>query len=265
MHARIEQIELEALQAQVRLANELEEVRRSFRARAHRALSRRPRAGARRRRPLTVSTPPQEVLEMQPDRFTIKSQEALAAAARLAQQRAQPAGTSRAPAERAARRRRLVRRRSCRSGRPAAQRRPPRRRRAAGAHQARRRAARAARRGRRALDELPRLSAARRRPRPCPPASSARSSRPPRARRRRSPTSTSPPSTCCSRCQPMHGRAGAALRAVGASRERLLQALAEVRGSHRVTDQAPEEKLRSARALRHATSPRRPSRASSTR
>jgi len=32
MHARIEQMELEALQAQVRLAQELEEVRRSFRA-----------------------------------------------------------------------------------------------------------------------------------------------------------------------------------------------------------------------------------------
>jgi hypothetical protein len=32
MHARIEEIELEALKAQVRLANELEEVRRSFRA-----------------------------------------------------------------------------------------------------------------------------------------------------------------------------------------------------------------------------------------
>ena len=32
MQARIEAIELEALQAQVRLANELEEVRRSFRA-----------------------------------------------------------------------------------------------------------------------------------------------------------------------------------------------------------------------------------------
>jgi MerR family transcriptional regulator/heat shock protein HspR len=32
MHARIEEIELEALQAQVRLANELEELRRSFRA-----------------------------------------------------------------------------------------------------------------------------------------------------------------------------------------------------------------------------------------
>jgi ATP-dependent Clp protease ATP-binding subunit ClpB len=36
------------------------------------------------------------------------------------------------------------------------------------------------------------------------------------------------------------GRAGQALRAVGASRERLLQALAEVRGPHRVTDQSPE-------------------------
>jgi MerR family transcriptional regulator, heat shock protein HspR len=32
MHARIEQMELEALQAQVRLAQELEQVRRSFRA-----------------------------------------------------------------------------------------------------------------------------------------------------------------------------------------------------------------------------------------
>lgn len=32
MHARIEQMEVEALQAQVRLAQELEEVRRSFRA-----------------------------------------------------------------------------------------------------------------------------------------------------------------------------------------------------------------------------------------
>jgi ATP-dependent Clp protease ATP-binding subunit ClpB len=38
------------------------------------------------------------------------------------------------------------------------------------------------------------------------------------------------------------GRAGQALRAVGANRERLLAALAEVRGPHRVTDQNPEEK-----------------------
>ncbi|HUB72759.1 MAG TPA: ATP-dependent chaperone ClpB [Solirubrobacteraceae bacterium] len=37
--------------------------------------------------------------------------------------------------------------------------------------------------------------------------------------------------------------AGRALAAVGASHERLLSALAEVRGSHRVTDQSPEEKL----------------------
>jgi ATP-dependent Clp protease ATP-binding subunit ClpB len=39
------------------------------------------------------------------------------------------------------------------------------------------------------------------------------------------------------------GRAGQALRSVGANHERLLQALAEVRGAHRVTDQSPEEKL----------------------
>jgi ATP-dependent Clp protease ATP-binding subunit ClpB len=38
------------------------------------------------------------------------------------------------------------------------------------------------------------------------------------------------------------GRAGQALRAVGVDRERLQQALAEVRGPHRVTDQSPEEK-----------------------
>jgi ATP-dependent Clp protease ATP-binding subunit ClpB len=38
------------------------------------------------------------------------------------------------------------------------------------------------------------------------------------------------------------GRAGQTLRAVGASRERLLKALAEVRGPHQVTDQNPEDK-----------------------
>jgi ATP-dependent Clp protease ATP-binding subunit ClpB len=37
--------------------------------------------------------------------------------------------------------------------------------------------------------------------------------------------------------------AGKALRAAGATRERLLQALVDVRGSHRVTDQSPEEKI----------------------
>ncbi|MCA1699879.1 MAG: AAA family ATPase, partial [Actinobacteria bacterium] len=39
------------------------------------------------------------------------------------------------------------------------------------------------------------------------------------------------------------GPAGEALRSAGATRERLLQALAEVRGSHRVADQSPEEKI----------------------
>ncbi len=38
------------------------------------------------------------------------------------------------------------------------------------------------------------------------------------------------------------GKAGDALRAAGASREDLLKALADVRGSHRVTDQNPEDK-----------------------
>src|SRR5436309_606359 len=40
------------------------------------------------------------------------------------------------------------------------------------------------------------------------------------------------------------GRAGDALRSNGASREQLIKALADVRGSQRVTDQSPEEKFR---------------------
>src|SRR5947209_2085440 len=39
------------------------------------------------------------------------------------------------------------------------------------------------------------------------------------------------------------GKAGDALRSSGADREQLLKALSEVRGSHRVTDQNPEDKL----------------------
>src|SRR5947209_5535153 len=39
------------------------------------------------------------------------------------------------------------------------------------------------------------------------------------------------------------GQAGAVLRSVGASKDRLLQALKDVRGSHRVTDQNPEDKF----------------------
>ena len=39
------------------------------------------------------------------------------------------------------------------------------------------------------------------------------------------------------------GQAGRVMRSVGATREQLLKALAEVRGSHHVTDQNPEEKI----------------------
>jgi ATP-dependent Clp protease ATP-binding subunit ClpB len=39
------------------------------------------------------------------------------------------------------------------------------------------------------------------------------------------------------------GKAGDALRGAGAARDELLKALAEVRGSHRVTDQSPEDKF----------------------
>ena len=95
MHERMEEIEMQALQAQVRLAEELEEVRRSFRAELVRPVPRQPRTGPRGRRALPVPRPaapkarrPEET--MQPDRFTIKSQEALAAAARLAQERSNP-------------------------------------------------------------------------------------------------------------------------------------------------------------------------------
>ncbi|HEV2819514.1 MAG TPA: Clp protease N-terminal domain-containing protein, partial [Solirubrobacteraceae bacterium] len=38
-------------------------------------------------------------------------------------------------------------------------------------------------------------------------------------------------------------KTGDVLRAAGAGKERLIQAVAEVRGSHRVTDQSPEEKI----------------------
>src|ERR1700733_6583803 len=40
------------------------------------------------------------------------------------------------------------------------------------------------------------------------------------------------------------GQAGRVMRSVGATREQLLKALADVRGSHKVTDQNPEEKIR---------------------
>jgi ATP-dependent Clp protease ATP-binding subunit ClpB len=172
---------------------------------------------------------------MQPDRFTIKSQEALAAAARLAQQRANPQavpvhllsalldGDGSAAGDTAA-------------AAPGGVVLPVLTKLGVELPALRAEIARA-------LDELPRLSAS------------------------SSPPATVPSSELTAVIQAAEGeaqalsdqyvstehlllalsadagRAGAALRAVGASRERLLQALAEVRGSHRVTDQSPEEKL----------------------
>ena len=76
MHARIEELELQALHAQVRLAEELEEVRRSFRAELV-VPYRGGRAGARRRRALAVPNSSRSQEERCSRPFTIKSQEAL--------------------------------------------------------------------------------------------------------------------------------------------------------------------------------------------
>ena len=58
--------------------------------------------------------------------------------------------------------------------------------------------------------------------------------------------------------------AGAPKVYTGASREQLAQAVQEVRGPHRVTDQSPEERYQALERF-GPTSPRPPSRASSTR
>ena len=71
-------------------------------------------------------------------------------------------------------------------------------------------------------------------------------SRRPGPRPRRSPTSTSRPSTCCSRCWPAATtpRRGSCRRP-GISRDAMLAALAQVRGSQRVTSENPEETFQS--------------------
>ena len=106
-----------------------------------------------------------------------------------------------------------------------------RRRRRAACAPSRTRARRAAHAGRAAPSRRPR--------RP----SSCRSCAAPSTRCASSRTSTSPPSTCCSRSPARRRRAGDALRAAGATHDALSQALAEVRGPHRVTDQKPEDKF----------------------
>ena len=160
---------------------------------------------------------------MQPDRFTIKSQEALQAAQRLADERRNPQTTPEhllavlleqdggvvvpvlrklgvdPAAVRQALSRRSTRCRSCRLGVPRARRRL----------------------------ERARPGPARRRERDARAQGRVRLDRAPDAR---------------DRGAPRQGRRCAAL--YGATHEELLKALAEVRGSHRVTDQNPEEKFR---------------------
>ncbi|MGD0453644.1 MAG: ATP-dependent chaperone ClpB [Solirubrobacteraceae bacterium] len=171
---------------------------------------------------------------MQPDRFTIKSQEALAAAARLAQQRANPqavpvhllsalldGGGSGAPDAASAAGGVVL---------PVLAK--------LGVELPALRAETA-----RALEELPRLSASSSPPATVP--SSELTAVIQAAEGEAQALSDQYVSTehLLLALSADQGRAGAALRSVGASRERLLQALAEVRGSHRVTDQSPEEKL----------------------
>ena len=89
--------------------------------------------------------------------------------------------------------------------------------------------------------------------------SSCRCCAPPSTRCAKLRTSTSPPSTSCSR-SPAHGSpAGEALRAQGATQRRPAgRRSREVRGTHRVTDQSPRTSSRRWRSSA-ATSPRPPS------
>ena len=61
------------------------------------------------------------------------------------------------------------------------------------------------------------------------------------------------------------GKAGDALRTAGASRDELLKALAEVRGSHKVTDQNPEDKFQALERFGRDLTDAAATRASSTR
>ena len=60
-------------------------------------------------------------------------------------------------------------------------------------------------------------------------------------------------------------KAGEALRGAGATKDALLQALAEVRGPHRVTDQSPEDKYQALEKFGRDLTEARRARASSTR
>ena len=97
------------------------------------------------------------------------------------------------------------------------------------------------------------------------PRARCRSCAPPSTRCASSRTSTSPPSTSCSRSPGTTRKAGEALRAAGATKDALLQALAEVRGSaprHRPDARGQDPGAREVRPRPHRGAPRR---ASSTR
>src|ERR1019366_3458284 len=234
---RIQEIELEALQAQVRLAEELEQVRRSFRA----ELTVPYRGGLELVRAADARSPfrnpPKRAKEMQADRFTIKSQEALAAAGRLAEERRNPqvtplhllaallaetpgGGVGGPQSPRADSPGGVVLPILSKLGvEPAAVR--------AQVEDG--------------LEALPVLAEGT--PAPSSPGSELIAVI--RAAEREAGTlgdkyvSTEHLLLALAAEKDMAGRA---LGSVGATRERLLQALAEVRGSHRVTDQSPEEK-----------------------
>ena len=162
---------------------------------------------------------------MQPDRFTIKSQEALQAAQQLADERRNPQTTPGAPARGAARAGRRAS--SCPCCASSASTRPP-----------------CARRSAPALDALPKLSDGRRRAR--------------RRLERAGPGPARRRGARCASCGDEYvstehlllalvdapGQAPATRCAQPAPRAtQLLKALTEVRGSHRVTDQNPEDKF----------------------
>ena len=175
---------------------------------------RRPMRSGRRGRKTIGST-------CRPDRFTIKSQEAIAAAQRWPTP-PQPAGHARAPARRAAR--------------------------AGGRH---RRAGARASSAPTSPPSAPRLNAALDKPADVTAGGEAagplgelvaRAARGRGGDARPQATSTSRPSTCCSR-SPRIRRAPATRCAPPArTRRRCSKAIDEVRGPHRVTDQSPEDK-----------------------
>ena len=187
---------------------------------------------------------------MQADRFTIKSQEALAAAGRLADERRNPQVTPAHLLAALLARARRHRRRATGADAPAASccpccassaSRPPALRAGSPA----------------ALDALPRLRELRRRAgRRAPAPSSSASCAPPSARRASSSRRVRLDRAPAARAR-RPPRAAPATRCAppAPTRERLLEALAEVRGSHRVTDQTPEEQATRRSRASGATSP----------